>query len=60
MRCVNHPNREAYAFCQKYSRAYCRECCKCPDPKSFCKFRKACLVWALCEKGKKTECCSSK
>ncbi len=59
MNCKNHPERQAVAVCQKYNIGYCRECCefldineccKCSDPKLYCKFRTQCIIWELSRK----------
>jgi hypothetical protein len=48
MRCVKHPDREARFFCQKTNRWFCEECARrCLSPKAHCKFRTACIIWAL-------------
>ncbi|MDZ4164013.1 MAG: hypothetical protein U1C55_02690 [Smithellaceae bacterium] len=54
MECPNHPGQEVWGQCQKYQTGYCRECCHtlekvCPcfDPKSHCKYRTSCVIWAL-------------
>jgi hypothetical protein len=47
-RCVNHPQREASWFCSKHSVAYCDECCRCPHPEGYCKFRAQCPIWQVC------------
>lgn len=48
MQCVNHPEREARFYCQKTNRWFCEECGKgCQQPEAHCKFRTACVIWAL-------------
>ncbi len=49
-RCINHPEREAPWFCSKHSVAYCDECCRCPHPEGYCKFRSQCAIWQMCPK----------
>ena len=54
LRCKNHPDRDVYVICQKYSIGYCRECfgsdvCCCFNPKAYCDYRQQCLIWAICE-----------
>ena len=53
--CSVHSDREAFAVCQKYELGYCEECfgserCTCIIPKMYCKFRTACMIWALCKR----------
>lgn len=48
--CINHPETEAVYQCQKYQLRYCRECITCRDPKLYCKFRSACLIWFALKK----------
>ncbi len=50
MSCKNHPEREAVFICQKYSIGYCNECCTCPQPENYCKFRANCQIWVRCVK----------
>ncbi len=46
--CVKHPDRVAKLFCQKTGRWLCDECgAHCDAPKAYCKFRTACVIWAL-------------
>lgn len=47
-RCANHPQREAAWFCLKHSVAYCDECCRCPHPEGYCKYRSQCAIWQVC------------
>ncbi|MGQ9631274.1 MAG: hypothetical protein ACUVXI_13340 [bacterium] len=49
MYCENHRDREATFVCQKYSVGYCQECCACPNPQTYCKFRSGCIIWEMCE-----------
>ncbi len=64
MKCRNHPDREAVAYCQKHETGFCRECCECLnivqcceclDPKLYCKFRSQCIVWEKSRDRRKTE-----
>jgi hypothetical protein len=52
MNCINHPDRKAFSICQRYNHGYCRECCTCPDPKGYCKYRTRCIAWQICKKEK--------
>lgn len=45
--CVNHPDRETVLVCTKYSRHLCEACAHCSDPKLYCKFRTACMIWFM-------------
>jgi hypothetical protein len=54
MKCRNHPDREAIAYCQKHETGFCLECCECLnidecceclDPRLYCKFRTQCVIW---------------
>jgi hypothetical protein len=46
--CANHPGVEARRFCQKTGRWLCDECgSRCTSPDTYCKFRTACIIWAL-------------
>ena len=48
MECVKHPEREAKLYCQKTNRWFCEECGSgCATPRTHCKFRTACIIWAL-------------
>ena len=48
MECVKHPEREARLYCQKTNRWFCEECGSgCASLKAHCKFRTACIIWAL-------------
>ena len=48
--CINHPEREPEYQCMKYSISYCKDCATCRDPKLYCKFRSACLIWFTIKK----------
>lgn len=50
MKCKNHPEKEVSFICQKYSIGYCGECCTCPQPDTYCKFRASCPIWVMCER----------
>jgi len=53
--CINHPQREARWFCQKFQVAYCDECCRCTHPEGYCIFRPQCAIWQIClEEDKET------
>ena len=56
MQCRNHPDREAFALCQKNETGFCMtccefmnidHCCECASPKLYCKFRTQCMIWEL-------------
>lgn len=43
--CKNHPDREGKVYCQKFNRWYCGDCIACSQPKAYCKYRTACMIW---------------
>lgn len=53
MNCLHHPDRRAISICQKFGQGYCEECCRCTDPRGYCKFRSQCIGWQVCGKAKK-------
>ncbi len=55
MNCIRHPDRPAFSICQKYHQGYCEECCRCTDPKGYCKYRMQCIGWQICQKRQKNE-----
>ncbi len=46
--CRNHPDRPSTLVCHKFGLGFCDECCRCPQPRSHCKFRTQCLVTEFC------------
>jgi hypothetical protein len=52
MKCINHPDRNAFSICQKYNLGYCKVCCACRDPKAYCKYRTQCIGWQVCKRRK--------
>lgn len=55
MKCLHHPERDAFALCQKYNEAYCAECCACRHPHGYCPYRTQCLNWQICQKKNKSK-----
>ncbi len=50
-RCLNHPETETSYHCMKHDIYLCEDCLACRDPKLYCKFRSACPIHFMSEKG---------